>query len=354
MEYAKSISSTKFYTAVIGSTLVIVFGSEAIRNTLTLEQAASAATLALSIILQALPFILIGVFASSLIQFLLREEWIAKFAPRNGLTGVIVGSLLGLFFPVCDCGVMPVARSLARKGVSMQTSFAYLLTAPVINPVVILATAMAFQWNWSFVILRVCGTFVVGAVTAFFIGCLFKPEHFGLPQNHGKEEHLPAPLRQRFLTPGLTLKHSHEQVNHSEKQTIHAIFLHAADEFFDIGGYLILSAFLAAVIQVWLPKGILFQVIATPYLAIAAMMILAISMSLCSEADAFVARVLANQFPLGSVLAFLIIGQILDLRNIILFGRNFRPSLFVFIAVMSLVLTFLWGLSIDLGLLHIV
>ncbi|WP_242975923.1 permease [Desulfosporosinus sp. FKB] len=73
----------------------------------------------------------------------MHDEWIAKNVPSNALAGVIVGALLGLFFPVCDCGVMPVARSLLHKGVSMQTAFAYLLTAPVINPMVILATAMA-------------------------------------------------------------------------------------------------------------------------------------------------------------------------------------------------------------------
>ncbi|MDQ7093778.1 permease [Desulfosporosinus sp. PR] len=324
MDYAKPISSAKFYAGVIGTTLFMTLGFKALQNKITLEQVSSIITLALSIILQALPFILIGVLASSLIRLFVREEWIAKFAPGNGLAGVVVGGLLGLFFPVCDCGVMPVARSLLRKGVSMQTTFAYLLTAPVINPLVILATALAFQWNWHFVALRVLGTFVVGAIIAFLVGNLFSPRDFGV-----------------------TAGKNHHQEHHSQTQTIHELFLHAVDEFFDIGGYLIISAFLAAAIQVWLPKGMLFQFVDNPYLAIGAMMILAISMSLCSEADAFVARVLANQFPLGSVFAFLLIGQILDLRNIVLFSRNFRMSLFVFIAAASIILTFLWGLGLN-------
>ena len=79
-------------------------------------------------------------------------------------------------------------------------------------------------------------------------------------------------------------------------------------------------------------------------------MILAIAMSLCSDADAFVARVLANQFPLGSVMAFLVIGQIIDLRNIILFAKNFRLSLFIFLMFTSLLLTYVLSLSIDFGL----
>jgi uncharacterized membrane protein YraQ (UPF0718 family) len=332
MEYAKSKSSTvKFNLIVIVATAAIVFGFQVSRNKLFVEQAASMVTLALSIILQALPFILIGVLFSSLIRFLLREEWIAKIAPRNRIAGVIVGSLLGLFFPVCDCGVMPVARSLLRKGVSMSTACAYLLTAPVINPVVILATALAFQWNWHIALWRVGGTFVVGGITALLVGCFFTPRDFGVPAGRFAEKDL-----------------------HSEAFNIRELLAHTAEEFFDIGRYLIVSAFLASMIQIWVPKDLFFQYVGTPYLAIAAMMILAIAMSLCSEADAFVARALANQFPLGAVFAFLIIGQILDLRNLILFGKNFRPALFIVIAVVSLALTFVWAFSIDFGFLHFI
>ena len=125
----------------------IILGSKIVPSNDLLEQTANVATLALSVLIQALPFILIGVFVSSLIRYLVKDDWLAKFAPKNAVGGVIVGSLLG-FIPVCDCGVLPVARGLFRKGVSRHTALAYLLTAPVINPAVILATAMAFQWNW--------------------------------------------------------------------------------------------------------------------------------------------------------------------------------------------------------------
>ena len=290
-----------------------------------MEQTANVATLALSVILQAVPFILLGVFASSLIRYLVWEDWIAKLTPKNAVAGVIFGSLLGLFIPVCDCGVLPVARGLFRKGVSMHTALAYLLTAPVINPVVILATAMAFQWNWHLVALRVVSTFVVGATTALFAGSMFSHRAFTDREWH---------------------RHEHE----NSKISIHQLLIHAGDEFFDVGRYLIISAFLASAIQIWVPKGILIQATSNPFKAIGAMMVLAIVMSLCADADAFVARVLANQFPLGSIMAFLVIGQIIDLRNIILFAKNFRLSLFLFLAVTSLGLTYVLSLSIDFGL----
>ncbi|WP_242975994.1 permease [Desulfosporosinus sp. FKB] len=331
MEYAKSMSSKKVYLMIYGSTLFIALGFRSLQNAIISEQVKNVVTLALSIILQALPFILIGVLASSIIRVLIREEWIARFSPSNSIAGVILGALLGLIFPVCDCGVMPVARSLLRKGVSMQTAFAYLLTAPVINPTVILATALAFQWNWHLVVLRLLGTFVVGGTIALLIGYFFNPKDLGVSINQ-----------------------LHHNDHHSGRQSIHEILLHAVDEFFDIGRFLIVSAFLASAIQVWVSKSILFQFVNNPSLSVAALMVLGILMSLCSEADAFVARVLANQFPLGSVLSFLVIGQILDLRNMILFSKNFRQSLFLFIAIMSIILTFLWGWGIDVGLrLHL-
>ena len=315
----------KFYPVLLGSTFFIILGTKAVQNKDVLEQTANVATLALSVILQALPFILLGVLASSLIRFLVREDWIAGLTPKNAVVGVIFGSLLGLFIPVCDCGVLPVARGLFRKGVSMHTALAYLLTAPVINPVVILATAMAFQWNWHLVGLRVVSTFIVGATTALLAGSLFSYKAFSDTEWH---------------------RHEHE----NSKISLHQLLIHAGDEFFDVGRYLIISAFLAAAIQIWVPKGILIQASSNPFMAAGAMMILAIAMSLCSNADAFVARVLANQFPLGSIMAFLVIGQIIDLRNIILFAKNFRLSLFFFLAVTSLCLTYVLSLSIDFGL----
>lgn len=321
---SKPVSNLKFYPAIVGSTFFIILGSKIIQNKDILEQTANIATLALSVILQALPFILLGVLISSLIRFLVRDKWIARLAPQNDLLGVVLGSLLGLFIPVCDCGVLPVARGLFRKGVSLPTALAYLLTAPVINPVVILATAMAFQWNWQLVILRVVCTFIVGAATAYLAGTLFSPKAFAAADWHRHE-----PKNQHI--------------------SLHQVLIHAGDEFFDVGRYLIISAFLAAAIQIWVPKEILIQATGNPFMAAGAMMLLAIAMSLCSDADAFVARILANQFPLGSIMAFLVIGQIIDLRNIILFAKNFRPSFFLFLMTVSLILTFMLSLSIDFG-----
>ena len=323
---SQRIPNIKFYPVLVGSTFLIIMASKMFQDKEILEQSANVATLALSVILQALPFILLGVFVSSLIRYLVREDWIAKLTPKNPVAGVIVGSLLGLFIPVCDCGVLPVARGLFRKGVSMQTALAYLLTAPVINPVVILATAMAFQWNWHIAGLRVVSTFLVGATTALLASSVFSYRAFTDREWH---------------------RHEHEK---SSKISPHQLLIHAGDEFFDVGRYLIISAFLAAAIQIWVPKGILVQATSNPIMATGAMMVLAIAMSLCSDADAFVARVLANQFPFGSIMAFLVIGQIIDLRNIILFGKNFRLSLFLFLMVTSLCLTFVLSLCIHFGL----
>ncbi|SPF51479.1 conserved membrane hypothetical protein [Candidatus Desulfosporosinus infrequens] len=164
----------------------------------------------------------------------------------------------------------------------------------------------------------------MGATTALLAGSLFRSRAFSDPEWHRHEPR-------------------------KAKTSLHQLLVHTGDEFFDVGRYLIISAFLAAAIQIWVPKGILLQATSNPFMAAGAMMFLAMAMSLCSDADAFVARVLANQFPLGSVMAFMVIGQIIDLRNIILFAKNFRLSLFLFLVVSSLALTYGLSLGIDFG-----
>ena len=325
----KTASSVKpVYILILCCLLCLMLLSGKIVEAGIAEQAATVATLALGIILQALPFILIGVLAASLIRFAFSEELIARLAPGGGMKAVLAGALMGLFFPVCDCGVLPVARGLLRRGVSLHTALAYLLTAPVINPVVIIATALAFQWRWDLVIIRLAGTFAVGATIAYLAGYLFDARD--------------------FIGAGSSHHHALQQAPDAGT-ALHRVFMHAAGEFFEVGGFLFVSAFLAASIQIWVPKGPLLLVAGAPFLAPVATMILAIGMSLCSEADAFVARSLANQFPLGSIIAFMVIGQIMDLRNIMLFTRNFRFSLFLFLAVLAVGLTYLLSLSIDLG-----
>ena len=112
----------------------------------------------ISIVLQSLPFVLVGVFASAVVQQYLTGRLVARWMPRRPLPAVLLGSLCGLVVPVCDCGAIPLARRLTAKGVPVYAALGLLLAAPVVNPIVIAATALAFQGNVAVVGLRVAMT----------------------------------------------------------------------------------------------------------------------------------------------------------------------------------------------------
>ena len=111
--------------------------------------------------LQSLPFVLIGVFASGLVQQRLSAETLTRWLPQRRLAVVLLSSVFGFAAPVCDCGVIPLARRLGAKGLPAYAATTFILAAPVVNPVVLVSTAFAFQGNWAIVGLRMAMTLSV-------------------------------------------------------------------------------------------------------------------------------------------------------------------------------------------------
>ena len=126
-------------------------------------------TLFLSLLVEAMPFLLFGVVLSSSLLLLVDEQKLITVLPKNPFLGALVGSCIGFLFPVCECGNIPVARRLLTKGVAPGVAIAFLLAAPTINPVVIWSTWVAFRGQPEIVILRV----VFSLIIAVSVGCLF-------------------------------------------------------------------------------------------------------------------------------------------------------------------------------------
>ncbi|EAG6182587.1 permease, partial [Listeria monocytogenes] len=131
-------------------------------------------TIFISILIEALPFVLIGVFIAGFIQMFISEQFIAHVIPKNKFLAVIVGSLIGVFFPSCECGIVPIVRNLLAKGVPLHAGIAFMLTAPIINPVVLFSTYVAFGSTWEVPLLRVAGSLVVALVVGNIIAYLYK------------------------------------------------------------------------------------------------------------------------------------------------------------------------------------
>ncbi|RIW38929.1 permease [Bacillus salacetis] len=278
-------------------------------------------TIFLSILLEAIPFILIGVFASAIIQVFVSENTLQRLVPKRYpylalLPAVFVGALL----PICECAIVPVARRLIKKGLPAHLAIVIMVTAPILNPIVLASTYYAFQNNLSVV----AGRMGVAFVAALLIGA-------ALYKLYGKK----ASLRESSGE-----EHHHHEYHHGSNKVMETI-VHASDEFFDMGKFLIIGALIAAGFQTFLDREILNAVGSNEIFGPAVMMFFAYAVSLCSEADAFVASSFGPIFTSGSLLAFLVYGPMIDFKNTLLMLAYFKKRfVLLFIVIVTLVVYF--------------
>ena len=255
-------------------------------------------TIFVSITVQALPFLVLGVTVSGAIAALLPPGWLAEHLPKRQILAVPVAGLAGVALPGCECGSVPIAGRLTARGATPAAAFAFMLAAPAINPVVLVATAVAFPGQPKVVVAR----FVASLLTAIVVGLLWGK--FG-------RDALIDKARRRIVE-GSTRWESFLATSRHD-------FLHA-------GGWLVLGGITAATLQVLVPRTVLNAVAGNEWVAILALATLAFVLAICSEADAFVATGL-NQFSMTSRLVFLVVGPAVDLKLVALqagiFGRGF-------------------------------
>ena len=271
----------------------------------------------LSIIIEALPFVLIGSIISGVIEVYVTPEKVYKFLPKNRLGRIFFGSFIGFLFPSCECGIVPIINRFLEKKVPSYTAVPFLVTAPIINPIVLFATYSAFGHSIQMVFLRALGAILVATILGIFLSFVWQ-------EPIQKENRLAC--------------HEHDFSHLSSAKKVFQVFVQAIDEFFDTGRYLVFGCLFASVIQVYVPTRILTSISATPLFAILLLMILAFLLSLCSEADAFIGSSLLSSFGLAPVLAFLVIGPMLDIKNILMM-KNYLKARFIshFITIVTLV-----------------
>lgn len=275
------------------------------------------ATVFVSIVVQAIPFLVLGVAVSALIAVFVPPSFFARALPSRPVLAVPVAGLCGVVLPGCECGSVPIAGGLVRRGVTPAAAFAFLLSAPAINPVVLVATAVAFPGRPEMVFAR----FAASAVTAIIMGWLWL--------RFGRSEWLRSPSRPDL---GGLSKWS-------------AFLASARHDVVHAGGFLVVGGLTAATMNVTIPQHWLSAVAGHEVIAVLALAVLAVLLSICSEADAFVAASL-SQFSLTARLAFLVVGPMIDLKLFALqagtFGRRFAirfaPATFV-VAIAVSVLT---------------
>lgn len=276
---------------------------------------ANVTTIFLSILLEAIPFILIGVFASALIQVFVSEKTLQRLIPKRfPYLAIFPAAIVGAILPVCECAIVPVARRLMRKGVPPHLALVIMVTAPILNPIVFASTYYAFQPDWTIV----WGRMVIGFVAAVVIaGAWYRLFNNRDPLLKGTGPH----------------QHHHEQGS-----KLMLTLTHASNEFFDMGKFLIIGALVAAIFQTFLDRELLVGIGSHALIGPAVMMIFAYVISLCSEADAFVASSFGSLFTASSLLAFLVYGPMIDFKNTLLMLSYFKKRYVVaFILIVTVV-----------------
>ncbi|HEO7090945.1 TPA: permease, partial [Streptococcus agalactiae] len=272
----------------------------------------------ISIIIEALPFVLLGTILSGIIEVFITPDIVNKFLPKNKFLRVLFGTFVGFVFPSCECGIIPIINRFLEKQVPSYTAVPFLATAPIINPIVLFATYSAFGNSIRFLILR----FVGATIVAIALGVMLA---FLVDDNILKEDAKPT--------------HFHD---YSDKKWYQKIFLalaHAIDEFFDTGRYLVFGTLIASAMQIYLPTRVLTTIGHSPITAILVMMLLAFILSLCSEADAFIGASLLSTFGIAPVMAFLLIGPMIDIKNLMMMVNSFKTRFIVqFISVSSIII----------------
>lgn len=275
-------------------------------------------TIFLSIVIEALPFVLLGCIISGALQVFLTPERVKRWLPKNRFLSIIVGSILGFFFPSCECGIVPIVHQFVKKGVPVHTAFAFMLTAPIINPVVIFSTFIAFGNTWKMAGLRMLGSFIVALIVGVWLAYIQKGTI------------LKSSFDSAMVEPN-SHTHEHEEAIAPQKwgHRILHVLTHSIDEFFDTGRYLIIGGLIAAGMQTYLPTRVMLTLGSTKLLAILIMLVLAFTMSLCSEADAFIGSSLLSLFGTAPVVAFLVFGPMVDIKNLLMMKRYFNTRFIV-------------------------
>jgi uncharacterized protein len=336
---------------------------------ITSTQLNNAFTLFLSLLVEAIPFLLLGVLFSNLLLFFVDERRLIQFLPKNPFLAALAGSSMGLLFPVCECGNVPVARRLLMQGVSPAVAIGFLLAAPTINPIVFWATWTAFRDQPEILLYRIGISLVIATTIAWIFSAqadmrpllqanvsrmmprprpepvaamagegasLLQSGTYWAGQSASAEELAPA-----------VLSGADSLANKPLAAKLQLVMESMIQELRELGAVLVIGSAIAAVIQVFVPREWILGLGQGPVTSVLAMMGLAVVVSICSTVDSFFALSFASIFTTGSLLAFLVLGPMVDLKGIGLMLSIFKPRAIVYLFVLAAQMTFLAAVFIN-------
>jgi uncharacterized protein len=326
-----------------------------------MEQLNNAFTLFLSLLVEAIPFLLLGVVLSSVLLIFIDERWLMARMPTDPVLGAFAGSCIGFLFPVCECGNVPVARRLIMQGVPMPVAIGFLLAAPTVNPIVIWSTWIAFHDRPEIVVLRVVFSLVIATIVGWIfsvqqdVKSILQPAiSLGMIRSQPKVSTGSSLLDGGDFMVGsggaASMRMTQSMLQPPQKSiraNVNLVLDNIVQELRELGGVLVLGSAVAAAIQTLTPRELIVSLGEGPILSIVVMMILAGSISICSTVDSFFALSFAATFTSGSLLAFLVFGPMFDLKSIGLMLSIFKPKAIFYIFAIVTQLTFLFTLFVN-------
>ncbi len=283
----------------------------------------------ISIFFESLPFLLLGSLISATIETYVSNETIAKIIPKNKILGSIVGIFLGFFLPACDCAVIPVSKRLLKKKVPVNVAISFMLASPIINPVVLFSTYTAFyKTNPTIFWYRLLFGVLIALIIGIIIGIIFDKKDIVTNNNDD------------------SCDHCHHKIKHTFKNDLLSIFKHTALDMFEVVKYLMFGALIASLVQVLLPRDILVMFNNNQILSIITLMIFAYLISLCSTSDSFVGKSLSSIFSNGSIMAYLLLGPMIDIKNTIVLFGNYKKSFVITLISLIFIIIFFFSLMV--------
>ncbi|PZR98614.1 MAG: hypothetical protein DLM69_08445 [Candidatus Chloroheliales bacterium] len=306
----------------------------------------------ISIVVTAMPLLVLGVFV-----FALLEEYVpvtTSWLPHRKYLSIPIASLGGAVVPVCDCGAIPVAHGLVRRGASLSEALAFVVGAPVINLLVFTTTAAIF--GPLIAAGRLAATFVAAvAIGAFFR--FFVEKGKDIPPNLERDADVPPAVNtspnlvsSSLVAPGSSVDATNGTARGGIIAQISHIISHASSELADLGRFVIVGAAVAALIQTFVPQDKLLAIGSNTFTAVLLMMLLAFLLSLCSISDAPIAATFVGNFGPGAVLAFMVFGQIIDIKNLFMMLSTFKRRTTLLFIASSVVVVFILGVGVNLAL----
>ena len=284
-------------------------------------------TLSVSVLVESLPFVFLGIGISILVQIWLPDR-VWRLLPRRPAVRRVVLSMLGVLFPVCECGNVPMARGLMLRGLGVGEALTFLMAAPILNPVTIITTYQAFGFDDGILAGRIIGAFLI----ANLVGWLFSRH--------------PEPAK--LLTPGFeaACETDHHEDSGRWRRSADAF----ATETTTMLPALIAGSFLAGAIQVGVPRDLLITLGSNPVLSVAVLMLLAFVVSVCSNVDAFFILSFSATFSAGGIVAFLVFGAMIDIKMLALLRTTFTSRALVLLSTVVALSALVLGLGLNLAL----